>query len=374
MKCPNCSTVNDDEYVFCVNCGFSFNGPQTVRSAPFPTETYPEPVHLQSGSTRPQEAEIETLVKPLAQLQPSDSPPTDFPRDYRRGRRTWPIILGVCIFLLTCLGIAAGLLINRPTSQTELLPDHLGLFAANKEGNHLVEIRRQDLTNALTGAENLLKDETLPDVEETPELLLYAESTDVPLSNLRAVVLDSIKADGTVKEIDFQASLVEGKPAIKRLRFPSGLPTGKFAFVLFDGFLDEGKHRLWAFQVRSSSRIPSPDLTRIAKLSVKSVEPGSNTNSQPGSSVPVHVVPVQKPAISLPVGSRVAFCNATDVLVRKSPSLTARQTGRLNRGQKVFVIQYSANYDNWNGTTANWALIQTESGKRGWVFTPFIGY
>ncbi len=186
-------------------------------------------------------------------------------------------------------------------------------------------------------------------------------------------MLDSIKSDGTVKEIDFQASLVEGKPAIKRLRFPSGLPPGKFAFVLFDGMLDEGKHRLWAFQVRNSSRAPNPDLARIVKLSLKSVETGSNTNSQPGGTVPISV-PVQKPVISLPVGARVAFCNATDVLVRKSPSLNARQTGRLNRGQKVFVIQYSANYDNWNGTTANWALIQTESGKRGWVFTPFIGY
>lgn len=371
MKCPKCSTVNDDEYVFCVNCGISFNGPQTVRSVPPPTEIFPLDFGQQAGSIRPREAEFETSIKHPPHRE---SPITGFRGDAGRSRRVWPIVLGVCIFLLAGVGLAAVLLINRPTAKTELLPDHLGLFAANKERNQLVEIRRHDLTNALTGAENLLKDETLPDIEEMPELLLYAESTDVPLSNLRAVMLDSIKADGTVKEIDYQASLVEGKPAIKRLRFPSGLPPGRFAFVLFDGFLDEGNHRLWAFQVRSSSRVPNADMARIAKLSVKSIDPGSNTNSQPGSSVPANVVPVQKPVISLPASARVAFCNATDVLVRRGPSLNARQTGRLNRGQKVFVIEYSTNFDNWNGTTANWAFIQTESGKRGWVFTPFIGY
>ena len=369
MKCPKCSTVNDDEYVFCVNCGISFNEPQTIRSAPPPTETYPRHTGAEAGSTRAPDAEFETFVKHPAS---PESPITRCPDDSRR--RMWPIVLGICLFLLAGAGLAAVLLINRQTARTELLPDHLGLFAANKERNQLVEIRRHDLTNALTGAETLLKDETLLDVEEMPELLLYAESTDVPLTNLRAVVLDSIKADGTVKEIDFQASLVEGKPAIKRLRFPSGLPPGRFAFVLFDGFLDEGNHRLWAFQVKRSTRARNSDLTRMGKLSVKSIDSGSNTNGQPGSSDPANVAPVQKPAISLPVGSRIAFCNATDVLVRRSPSLNARQTGRLNRGQKIFVIEYSTNFDNWNGTTANWAFIQTESGKRGWVFTPFIGY
>ncbi len=289
-------------------------------------------------------------------------------------RRIWPIVLGIVAFLLAGGGLAAVLLINWPAAQSELLPDHLGFFAVNKERKQLVEIRRHDLTNALTGAEDLLKDESVPEIEEMSEILLYAESTDVPVSNLRAVMLDSLKSDGTVKEIDFQASLVEGRPAIKRLRFPSGLPAGRFAFAIFDGFVDDGKHRVWAFQVRNSSRVPGADLARTGKLSLKTSEPASDTNSQPGGTILSNVVPVPKPENSLPVGARVAFCNATDVRVRRSPSLNARQTGRLNRGQKVFVIEYSTNFDNWNGTTANWAFIQTESGKRGWVFTPFIGY
>lgn len=371
MKCPQCNTVNDDDYIYCVNCGISFNAPQTTKSAAAPTAAYPIYTRPQPDQSRLPDTEYETFAKPRAAL-PAPGPAISGLQGDRR--RMWPIVLGVCVFLFAGAGLIAVLLIVRPSGQAELLPDHLGLFVSNKPKGQLIEIRRQDLTNAFTGAENLLKDETLPDVEEMPELLLYAESTDVPVGNLRAVMLDSIKSDGTIKEIDFQALLVEGKPAIKRLRFPSGLPPGKFAFVLFDGFLDEGKHRFWAFQIKNSSRAQNADLVRTAKLPVKPADPGSNTNTQSGGLVPANVAPVPAPAITLPIGARVAFCNATDVLVRKSPSLNARQIGRLNRGQKVFVIQYSTNFDYWNGTTANWAFIQTENGKRGWVFTPFIGY
>ncbi len=84
--------------------------------------------------------------------------------------------------------------------------------------------------------------------------------------------------------------------------------------------------------------------------------------------------PKPKPKISAPVGSTVAFCNATDVVVRKSASLQAKKVTSLRKGEKVFVIEESDNTDEWKGTKANWALIQKENGQRGWVFTPFISY
>ncbi len=48
--------------------------------------------------------------------------------------------------------------------------------------------------------------------------------------------------------------------------------------------------------------------------------------------------------------------------------------GGLKRGQKIFVMSYSDNYDNWNGLEGTWANIQTESGQRGWVFSPLIKF
>ncbi len=84
--------------------------------------------------------------------------------------------------------------------------------------------------------------------------------------------------------------------------------------------------------------------------------------------------PTPKPKVSAPVGATVAYCNGGNVLVRDSPSLNGRKVNTLKKGEKVFVIEESDNYDEWQGTEANWAYIQKEDGARGWVFTPFISY
>lgn len=84
--------------------------------------------------------------------------------------------------------------------------------------------------------------------------------------------------------------------------------------------------------------------------------------------------PTPKPKVSAPVGSTVAYCNSNNVVVRSSPSLNASKVNSLKKGEKVFVIEESDNYDEWKGTEANWAYIQKENGERGWVFTPFISY
>ncbi len=84
--------------------------------------------------------------------------------------------------------------------------------------------------------------------------------------------------------------------------------------------------------------------------------------------------PTPKPKVSAPVGATVAYCNGSNVVVRDSPSLNARKVNALKKGEKVFVINESDNYDEWQGNEANWAYIQKEDGQRGWVFTPFISY
>ncbi len=84
--------------------------------------------------------------------------------------------------------------------------------------------------------------------------------------------------------------------------------------------------------------------------------------------------PTPKPKVSGPVGATVAYCNGSNVIVRDSPSLNAKKVNALKKGEKVFVIEESDNYDEWKGTEANWAYIQKEDGARGWVFTPFISY
>lgn len=78
--------------------------------------------------------------------------------------------------------------------------------------------------------------------------------------------------------------------------------------------------------------------------------------------------------VAPPTGATVGYCNSSNVVLRAGPSLTAKKIGGLSNRQRLYIIRYSNTYDNWKGTTANWAYIQTESGKRGWVFTPFVSY
>lgn len=78
--------------------------------------------------------------------------------------------------------------------------------------------------------------------------------------------------------------------------------------------------------------------------------------------------------VAPPTGATVGYCNSSNVVLRAEPSLNAKKVGGLSNNQRLYIIRYSDTYDNWKGTTANWAYIQTESGKRGWVFTPFVSY
>ena len=73
-----------------------------------------------------------------------------------------------------------------------------------------------------------------------------------------------------------------------------------------------------------------------------------------------------------PTGATVAIVNASDVVVRAQPSLTAKKVASLRKGQKVYVIGVSDNLVVWEGESYTMQNIQLENGKKGWVLNKFI--
>jgi hypothetical protein len=80
---------------------------------------------------------------------------------------------------------------------------------------------------------------------------------------------------------------------------------------------------------------------------------------------------------SAPAQSRtLAYCNANTLNVRRSPVLDLSKSnsiGELTRGDQVWIIRESSNYDTYNGITSNWAEIEVvDRSLRGWVFRYYL--
>lgn len=379
MNCPHCHTENDNDNVFCVSCGKTIAPPKNLAATtlPSPTEYY----HVnQLNQTEDSPESVQTLYKTTPQFDQSKAkfdPTIPFQPTRTEKRKSgvflWLGLGALLLLLVVGGGIVGYFLLNKQpvTTTTENLPDHLGMFIQNKDKNNLTEIGKQDYNNVVQAKDDLLKNESLPVAEDKPNLLLFYDSKEVPLGDLKLVQIDSIKDDGSLKQINYQAAPVDNKPEIKRLRVPDGLATGKYAFALFDGFLDEGKHKFWAFQVKNAPKLDNGDLAKAMTLSLK---PKTTVLQQNSNSTAIDKpAPTPKPAPSAPSGAQVAYCKSNNIVLRSSPSLTARKVSALKRGQKIYIINYSENYDYWNGMEGNWAYIQTENGSRGWVFSPLIG-
>lgn len=375
MNCPNCNTLNDNDNVFCVNCGATItksisgqeNIPPTVQM-PF-TDNFP-PNYNAANS-------VETSVLPVNQFQPSVSNYNPIP--YTGGHQTakngkifvW--IGAAVIFILLAAGGGIYYL-TRPKVKAETLPEHLGMFVQNKEKNRVDEIKKQNVTNALEGKTNLLKDETLPALDETPNWILYSDNKDVPLDDLRLVQLDSMKDDGSLKQLDFQAAPIEGKPEMKRIRVADGLANGKYAFALFDGYLNEGKHRFWAFQIKNAPKSDNGDALKATTIPLKPKSAPETSPRQTQKIPPAsNTVPNNPPPAAQPPGTlRVAYTTTGNLVLRGGPSQSYSKIGGLKSGQKVYVMGLSDNYETFGRLYSNYAYIQTESGKRGWVFAAYL--
>jgi Bacterial SH3 domain len=394
MNCPKCNMLNDDTNVFCINCGETFlssgNLPPTLLSSENvsetakPTEVFQYPVNQKN-----EQSSDPTVFAPYpnfnqsnAQYNPSTAgfnPSIQYvpPQPEPKSRLGLWICLAVLVILLLGGGIVAGILfLYQPTTpiSAETLPDHLGMFFQNNEKTSVEEIKKKDFTNALEGKDKLLKDESMPAVESKPNLILYSDGKDIPLNDLKLIQLDSIKADGAMKQIDFKATPVEGKPEMKRLWFTENLAKGKYAFAIIDGYFDDGKHKFWVFQVKNSDKTDNVNLAKETTVSIKGKLNSSNNSNTTTNTANTQVTPTPKPAFVPPVGSRTAYADTNNVVVRSAPSLDAKKVNGLKRGQKVYVVGYSENYDYWNGLEGNWANVVTESGQRGWVFSPLIRY
>jgi cytoskeletal protein RodZ len=385
MHCPYCNTVNDDENSFCVSCGKTISQDyKTLPNALPPTQIY-----RSEQSNEPDSVQTAYPPKPVFnQPQPNFNQPFSYQETPQKsGKGLLIAVLGIGILIILGAIGAGGYYFwqqQQTSPQTaEVLPDHLGMFVQNKDKTTVTEIKQKDVTNVLDEKESLLKDDSLSVWEENSSVILYSDAKEVPVTDLKLIQLDTIEDDGNLKQIDFQAAPIDGKPEMKRLRFPNGIAKGKYAFALFNGFLNEGTHKFWAFQVKDSKKSDNNDIAKSANISVKDLKDSKKSDDKEKTkdsdeTAKKETVPPPPPKkdtkVPPPSGARVAYSNGSDVLLRSTPSLNGKKIGKLSRGQRIYIIYYSENYDEWRGTTANWAYIQTESGGRGWVFSPFVYY
>ena len=324
--------------------------PPTARAIANPQENAVPTFFQPAGVNKP---------VPLVEFIPYPQPVTD------RKSPVVKILIGgvVVVLLLGLVSAGAFILFAWEKANAEALPDHLGMFAQSPDKSRVDELAKLDISNAVDGKDNLLRDEALPVLDANPTLILYSDGKDIAVSDLRLVQLDTIKADGTFDQIDFQASPVESKPEMKRLRVPSGLASGKYAFALIDGFLNDGKHKFWAFQIRNTAK------------------PDNNGGSLHSVTIPIKPTPTPTPAVKTPTptpsmpppsGGVVAYTTTSNLVLRTGPSQDAGKIRNLKRGEKVYVLRLSENTEVFNGIESRFAFIQTENGQTGWVFAAFL--
>jgi len=371
MKCPKCGTENNADYVFCVNCG------TPISDAGDATQVYPTASFVRDAGSVP------TAVFPPRETAPNTQVYSQSEPEAKKKRRLWPWLLAAGILGLIVIACGVGLFLLMSSSTItggSRLPDHFGMFIVDPNGQNVGEIGKVESPNVLEAKDKLLADAARSRSNGAPDIILYAEGSDIPLSDLKFIDLGSINEQGELRQINFQAVPVEGKRAMKRIKFPNGVANGQYAFAVFEGPLDDGKHRLWPLQIENSTKADNNDIAKTLSVDISKKVPGdANTNTNANSNVSnatpdstPEPTPAPKPTVTAPVGSTVAFCNSSNVIVRGAPGLNAKRLTMLKKGQRVFVIRYSDNTDMWKGVESNWAYIQTESGTRGWVFTPFI--
>lgn len=85
--------------------------------------------------------------------------------------------------------------------------------------------------------------------------------------------------------------------------------------------------------------------------------------------------PTPKPApkvVPPPDGATVVRCNGGNVNLRRAPRQDSPSMGALKLNQRLYLSKYSDNYETINGIDSNWAYVQTEDGKKGWVFGAYV--
>ncbi len=308
MICHHCNTQNEADHDFCVSCGQPINA--TVQR---PMPPFSQPFYATPGS-----GEVQRAAK---------------------GGSSMPWLLGILGGLIVLL-IVVGIFAVYQLTPGEVLPTHMGMFTQSDAKDRVDEIRRQDLANAIEGKTLLLKDESLPAVPPSPNLILNDGSINV--NDVRLVQLDTIKDDGSMKTIDLQAATVEGKPEMKRLRVPDGLANGKYALAIFDSYINEGKQRFWPFQVRDSSKGDNGSALKAASVPLKPKSPApSTTAAVPPAATTAPAVPPPMPAGPPPTGTRTVAGNYVRARLGPSMKHNFHPSFRFFKGNTVNVVGYA---------------------------------
>lgn len=366
MNCRQCGTEIVAGERFCRNCGAAAF--ETAQSGADRTLVLPQQSPTQSQAYAPPTTPAWSQ-QPSAPLPPPFTPPVIPTAQPARSSTRWPLILIVALIAIGAVGAIVYFALRATqrggdAAQSGALPDHFGIFV--REGDALNELRRRDFTNAIEGRDSINNDSSLVRADSTPTVILYAEAQDIPVADLKLVQMDSIDDVGNAKYWSYQVAPVEGHSGMKQIKVSGGLPKGKYAFALFNGYLNEGNHKLWPFEVENGATSPT-ESPQVAKLQVKPSPSPTPASSRPPAP------PVQQPQMN-PPGARAGYCNNDNVVVRAVPDLNGAKINKLDRGEHVWVIGVSPNYSTWNGITSNWTQVQLRDGSRGWVFSPFISY
>ncbi len=375
MICPNCKTINENENVFCVNCGAAVtSAPNTISGIYLNAENQPPTIQfavsqqLSNQNFQPANS-IETAVVPLNQMpsvMANYGQPMPSAADYQPKKSSLKFIWIGLVAVVALIAAGGGIyFISQQKLTTETLPDHLGIFVQSREKDKIDEVKKLDFTNALTGRDSLLKDDSLPIADSDPNVILYSDGKDIPINDLRLIQIDTIKDDGNFKQLEFQAAPVEGKPEMKRIRIPDGIANGKYAFALMDGFLTDGKHKFWAFQVKNASKSDNGDLLKAATVVLK---PNSSTPSNSTEKTYTPTVPAKAPP---PVG-QTAYSTNGKLVLRSGPTQNSAKIRNLYQGEKVYIIEYSGNYESFKNLYSNFAYVETERGQRGWAYAAYL--
>ena len=363
MICTKCKTANDDQYVFCVNCGASLAQNVTFQDIEGESTVPPTVRDVRPQVTRytPENSEP-TVSRPNTGYQPQPTHFVEPPRPKKGGSIAKIIVLLVLgVILIGVVGAGAFGVYVWQKASAEVLPDHLGMFSQYAD-HSLDEIKKVELANALEGRDSLLRSEGLLQLSPNPNFILYSDGKDVPVSDLRLIQLDTIKDDGSFKQVDFQASPIDGKPEMKRLKMTEPLANGRYAFALIDGFLNDGKHKFWPFQVWNTAK---PDNNGASTHAVSvALKP------TPTPTPVVKVTPT--PSASPPPGATVAYTTTNSVILRSGASQDSAKIRNLRKGEKLYVFRYSQNTEVFDGIESAFAFVQTENGQTGWVFAAFL--
>ncbi len=323
----------------------------------------PQPNPQPPPQPNPPPTQVFATTKPAENVQPNPPvfnpvipplPPVSQPKSGKSLRLA--LVAAVVFIGLLAIGVGGYFIVSKLLKKTEILPQTVGMFVQSKDKDKVDEIKKQDFTNAVDGKDKLLKDEGLTKVENNQNLILFTDEKEFKTSDLRLVQLDTIKPDGNLKQIDFQTESNADKAEIKRVKLPENLANGKYAFAVLEGFLDDGKHKFWAFQVTNSDKANNDSILKTSTVSLKSKDKkkGDKTPETP------------------PTVESYVYPKSNGTILRSEPSLTASKVDTLSSSDRLFVIKISDNTTVWRKITGYWANVKTDDGTTGWVFAPLL--